>query len=232
QTDDPDEEEMEAEGVQAKPTEAEAAPERAQAEAHEEPEGPLERDTPKLKLITGAYVATVVLVVICVIATRQVFLQTIGAELKRKVAEPVSQELTDLRASEHERLNNYQWIDQQRGVVRMPADRAKAIVLTHYSQIPIEPVVEENPEIDDEPPPPPEPKGEGGGAGAGGGDGAGEDGAKPGDEKKDEKGEEKKGDEKKPEEKKGDEKKPEEKKPEKKQAPTGGGAPPPDAPYP
>jgi hypothetical protein len=223
QSDDPDEEEMEAEGVQAKPTageEAHAETSAPGAVVEEGPEPPLERDTPKLKIITGAYVATILLVVVCVIATREIFMQTIGAELKRKVREPVAKELTELRTLEQDRLTNYQWVDQGKGVVRMPTDRAEAIVLTRYAQMPIEP--EPTDEIDDEPPPP-EPKGEGGGDGAGGGDPAGAGGGDAGgEEKKD--GEEKKGDEKKPEEKKGDEKKPEEKKPEKKgaaPAPTG-----------
>ncbi len=179
----------------AEPEEPKAA---AAPEAHEDegPEPPMEPDNPRVSLITAAYVVTLFVVVCAVIFSREAFNYVLQTEHQRKVAEPVSKQLTDLRKMEAERLVGYQWVDEGKGVVRMPKERAEALVLTKYSQIPIEPEPEPEPAPSAAPPPPPEPGGsepDGAGGNAGGALDAPEgDGKKAPEEKKEEKAPEKK----------------------------------------
>ena len=120
---------------------------------------------------------TALVVVLAVIASREVFNFALAGEIDRKIARPVSKELIELRKQEDYRLTTYQWVDEQKGLVHMPVTRAKELVEARDAQLPLE-----SPEY----PAPPEPEtlpipgGDGGAAPTGEGGGAPE-GATPTD---------------------------------------------------
>ena len=138
------------EPVVAKATKTEAAPPARPAlpsePADEGPEPAPERDSPGMRLITTAFVVVAIAVIGIVIGTKEYFTSVMDAELETKVAEPVSNQLLELHKIEDARLSKYQWISKEKGVVRIPVDKAKEMVLARYQSEPIE-----------EPPPPPPP---------------------------------------------------------------------------
>lgn len=137
--------------VEAKPTKAEAASEKDAAPAPPEdlgPEPPMEIDSPKMSVITTAYVVIAALVIVLVLGTREYFLQVFDSEHRAKIESPVSSQLLALRNKEQARLTKYQWVDKEKGVVRIPIDKAKELVLAKYQAMAPyapEPVVVEAP---------------------------------------------------------------------------------------
>jgi hypothetical protein len=103
-----------------------------------EPEPPFEKDTPRMAVITAAYVAISLVVIIAVIGTREFFNKLVRDEKQTKVGDQVSSILTDLRKTEQENLGSYRWLDQGKGKVRIPAERATELVLAKYKATPIE----------------------------------------------------------------------------------------------
>jgi hypothetical protein len=103
-----------------------------------EPEPPFEKDTPRMAVITAAYVAISLVVIVAVIGTREFFNKLVRDEKQTKVGDQVSSILTDLRKTEQENLGSYRWLDQGKGKVRIPADRATELVLAKYKATPIE----------------------------------------------------------------------------------------------
>jgi hypothetical protein len=129
------------EAVQAKPAEKVAEPAKVSAPPPPEdlgPEPPPERDSPKMGMITVAFVVIAAVLIGLVVGTRELFHGVFRAEIQRKVGDPVSESLTKLRAMEERRLGSYQWIDQERGSVRIPTSRASELVLAKYAAMPIE----------------------------------------------------------------------------------------------
>ncbi len=107
------------------------------ADGHE-PEGPFEKDNPRMTVITVAYVAIALVVIVAVIGTREFFNGLVRSEKQAKVGDPVSSLLTDLRKTEQAHLTSYQWVDKDKGLVRMPSDKARDLVLAKYRATPVE----------------------------------------------------------------------------------------------
>src|SRR5260370_1253870 len=63
-----------------------------------------------------------------VIVLIQVFRETTEAQIYKKQLSVVSPELLAQRAEEDEKLNNYAWVDKQKGVVRIPIEQAMRLV--------------------------------------------------------------------------------------------------------
>lgn len=145
---------------------------------------PLEEDRPQNMLIAAVTVVSCIVVIGMVVFVREFFLYSSNAELHSKVLGVQATALRELRASEQQKLNHYQWVNQKDGVVRIPVDRAIELTIASYRNppttppLPIEPANQPKPEEIK----PEEKKGE---------DAKGEEKK---DEKKDEKGDKKGGD--------------------------------------
>ena len=57
-------------------------------------------------------------------------------EIENKLLRPESAQLRQLRADEEAKLTRYQWVDQKKGVVRVPLDRARELVLSEWARRP------------------------------------------------------------------------------------------------
>lgn len=83
-------------------------------------------------LITAVIMGAVVVVVIGVYSF---FGQTFRGEVEKKQLTVEDPTLHGIRAMEVAHLGKYQWIDQAKGVVRIPKDRAKELVLADYGKM-------------------------------------------------------------------------------------------------
>ncbi|MEW5853015.1 MAG: cytochrome c [Myxococcota bacterium] len=95
-----------------------------------------ERDAPPNLLIMGSVVAAVVGVTGIVISVQQFFSYNVQQELSTKVYQYESPELKQLRAQEEAKLNGYQWVDKEKGVVRIPLQRAMELTLAEWKTRP------------------------------------------------------------------------------------------------
>lgn len=68
------------------------------------PEPGLEKDSPRMAIITVAYAVTIVVVIGLVVGTQQFFHHFMDAEFNTKVRAPVSKRLVDLHSAEAQRL--------------------------------------------------------------------------------------------------------------------------------
>jgi hypothetical protein len=96
----------------------------------------MEQDKPKNLLILGYTLAIVVILIATVIFVDQYLKADVRHEYERKVLEATPTQYRDLRAAEDMRLGNYRWIDQTKGVVRLPKDRARELVLKEWAARP------------------------------------------------------------------------------------------------
>lgn len=141
-----------------------------------------EADRPNNGAIFGNILGTVVAIVVVTIGVFEYVKYEIRGEVEQKTMTGESTFLRQHRVEEDRRLmrsqpNDYQWVDQGAGVVRIPIDRAVELTLADWPKrasaapkpTPVPPVVEEQgepgaPEGDTEPPAPPQgapPDGEG-----------------------------------------------------------------------
>jgi hypothetical protein len=96
----------------------------------------MEQDKPKNFLILGYTLAIVIILVATVIFVDQYLKADVRHEYERKVLAAPTVDYRDLRAAEDTRLGNYRWIDQTKGVVRLPKDRARELVLKEWASRP------------------------------------------------------------------------------------------------
>jgi len=99
-------------------------------------EGPVaaEQDRPNNRLIFGLVIATIVAVCAITAAVYQVFGITLREEIANKVLRAPNTELRKLRAREQNLLSHYQWVDEQKQIVRIPLSRAKELTLRDWKQ--------------------------------------------------------------------------------------------------
>lgn len=94
-----------------------------------------EADRPNVGIIGLVTFAIVVTVVVVVIGVYEFFGETFRGEIERKQLAVENPALRELHAEEQAKLSKYQWVDQKKGVVRMPKDRAKELVLADYAKM-------------------------------------------------------------------------------------------------
>jgi outer membrane protein OmpA-like peptidoglycan-associated protein len=155
---DSDEEDSDEEPVAAKASKEEAHEDHGSDDddAHavaDGPEPPMEKDTPKMRIITGAFVVVAALVIGTVIGVTAFFNSLFLGEQQRKVGTPVAESLIELHKLEDKHLTTYQWVDEKKGIVRIPLTKARDVVVARYQATPIN--TEAPP-----PPPPPNPLGD------------------------------------------------------------------------
>jgi len=95
-----------------------------------------EADNPKTTFLFLFVIGSVVVLAGMVIAVDQFFHLAVREEISRKVLQHESTALRLLRSEEQARLTHYQWVDQKAGLVRLPVERAMALVLQDWAKRP------------------------------------------------------------------------------------------------
>lgn len=85
-------------------------------------------------LVAAAVGSLAVLVI--VVALQALFYNTQESERTRKVTAVVPEELTRLRATQLEQLNQYRWVDAGHGVVTVPIERAMELTVRDQGRLP------------------------------------------------------------------------------------------------
>ena len=98
------------------------------SEVSHEPFVPGEGDPEPLGTAVTVIVGAI-LVYVVIILLQGVFYRTQEAEVARKTFGIPPQDLTLARSTQLEVLSSYRWLDQPRGVVRVPIDRAMELVI-------------------------------------------------------------------------------------------------------
>lgn len=70
-----------------------------------------------------------ILLFVIIVALQGLFYSMERAEFERKANETPFEDLARLDAEQLEMLNSYGWVDQQRGIVRVPIRRAMELVV-------------------------------------------------------------------------------------------------------
>ena len=102
----------------------------------EAPVARTEADSPRTTFIFLMVLASAFVLTGIVLGVDQYFELSVREEIENKVLKPESAPLRQLRADEEAKLTRYQWADQKGGVVRIPLDRAKELVLAQWNERP------------------------------------------------------------------------------------------------
>lgn len=93
----------------------------------------VESDRPRNLFIVALIVVCVTLLLGIVIGVDQLFKFAITDEISSKQLQPENSALRALRAEEQDRLGKYRYVDREKGVVRLPIDRAVELTLRDWS---------------------------------------------------------------------------------------------------
>ncbi len=83
-----------------------------------------DHDDPTAGTVAFVGAVSVILLIATVLATQALFYRTATLEEERKVISEQPQELRQVRTDQLELLNGYRWVDESKGVVAIPIDRA------------------------------------------------------------------------------------------------------------
>jgi hypothetical protein len=95
-----------------------------------------ETDAPKNSMILAMVIGTVGALIFVVLALAQFFNMAVRDEIQDKVLAQPSSALRELHAREAADLSRYAWVDQKKGIVRIPVDRAVELTLRDWPQRP------------------------------------------------------------------------------------------------
>jgi hypothetical protein len=84
----------------------------------------VQQDDPSTIPIVVIGLVGALLVLLMVIVLETLYYAAQRQEEYRKMVAPPAEELSHLRADQQERLNSYRWVDQAKGVVAIPIERA------------------------------------------------------------------------------------------------------------
>ena len=104
-------------------------------DAHDEP-AIAEVDRVNVGMIALVTLAIVGVTVAVVIGVQQFFHETYRNEIANKTNSVVDPRLRETAALEVAHFTKYQWADQKNGLVRIPRDRARELVLADYGKLP------------------------------------------------------------------------------------------------
>ena len=93
-----------------------------------DPQTPEVSEDPKSSPLAVIGVISAVLLIVIIVWLQAIFYRYEDAELRRKLYDQVPEELARLRAEQQEALYSYRWIDEKRGVVSIPIDRAMDLI--------------------------------------------------------------------------------------------------------
>lgn len=88
----------------------------------------------ELKGLVWTGVVTCLCLLATLIAVSEIFYWTLRSEIQRKQLAITNSVLIDTHAQEQARLTRYQWVKQNDGVLRIPLQRAKELVVADYAQ--------------------------------------------------------------------------------------------------
>lgn len=91
--------------------------------AHDEPTR-AEPDKVNMTFVAVFVAALLLILVVLVVGILNFFTLQTQAMLKDKVYSVVDPEIQRVRVQESERLNDYRWVDESKGVVQIPVNRA------------------------------------------------------------------------------------------------------------
>jgi hypothetical protein len=86
-------------------------------------------DDPKAGTILIVAAVGAILIFVAVVSLEAWFYRTEESERVVKVYSQVPEDLAGLRATQREQLSGYRWVDQARGTVSIPIDRAMELVV-------------------------------------------------------------------------------------------------------
>ncbi|MGE4170464.1 MAG: hypothetical protein AB7F28_07075 [Candidatus Margulisiibacteriota bacterium] len=93
-----------------------------------------DQSEPRGKAIAVAILLTVLFLVGVIVFSIYLFKATLSTEMNGKENEGMSADLQRVRLYEQEQLSKTAWVDQKQGIVHIPIDDAKQLVVRHYSQ--------------------------------------------------------------------------------------------------
>jgi hypothetical protein len=96
-----------------------------------------ESDKPNNIAIVIATVLTIVSIVVMVVAVKEYFGFAAQDEIQAKQLSPENTVKRGVKAREQAALNTYQWVDQEKGVVRVPVDEARKLVIRDWDKAPV-----------------------------------------------------------------------------------------------
>jgi len=93
----------------------------------------MEREKRPTSKLNAAAIFTVaaagaLFVYVAVVALQAYYQSTVTAEEERKAAQGLDTEVRSLRAAQLAKLSEYKWVDQQKGTVTLPIERAMELV--------------------------------------------------------------------------------------------------------
>ena len=100
------------------------------------PEEPVESDAPRTTFIFAFALASCIGLGLVLLGIDQMFNVLMREEVAEKVLRPESSALRALRADEQAKLTHYQWVDQKKGVLRVPLERAMELTLAEWAARP------------------------------------------------------------------------------------------------
>jgi hypothetical protein len=96
-----------------------------------------ESDKPNNLAIVIATVVTIVAIVVMVVAVKEYFGFAAQDEIAAKQLSPENTVKRAVKAREQAALSSYQWVDQEKGVVRIPVDEARKLVVRDWDKAPL-----------------------------------------------------------------------------------------------
>jgi len=88
-----------------------------------------DRHDPNTRFIALLGLATIVILIAAVFGVQYYYDRLYDEQVYVKVLEPESETLKDLRSRENEQLHSYQYIDREKGTVRIPIERAMQVLV-------------------------------------------------------------------------------------------------------
>ncbi len=95
-----------------------------------------EVDSPRTTFLFVSVIGGVILTTVLVLGVYEYVSGALRDEVSRKQLQPEASALRLLRAEEQAKLTHYQWVDQKAGVVRIPVEKAMALVLAEWPSRP------------------------------------------------------------------------------------------------
>jgi len=95
-----------------------------------------ERDNPNNLAILAVTVVTVVAIVIMVVAVKEYFGFAAKDEVQARQLAPESPLKRESKAREQAALSKYQWVDEGKGIVRIPVETAQKLVVRDWDKAP------------------------------------------------------------------------------------------------
>ncbi len=92
-----------------------------------------DRQDPNVRLIGLLAVATILFLIAVIFGLQFHYDSLHEQQVFVKVLEPESEQLQNLRAREDEELHSYKYLDRDKGIVRLPIERAMELLAQEYA---------------------------------------------------------------------------------------------------